>query len=295
MGEELNNSFCRLQTFDLDGLEEAEATRARWLDNVQQELNCAEEFELKARKFAGPNKPVLAKWLEEATEIICQQREFLCNMKEMVELLKTEALGDKRNVIKLQTELLECKDKQLQSLQTAVETTVQASVQKEIQTYSSVVAKSSSSSATVCTQQSLKNAVKTAIKEDDRSRNVMVFGLPEEEGEQLDEKVGELFSELGEKPRVAASRVGRSPDGRAAGRPVKVALSSATSVQQILLKARRLKLIESRKSVYICPDRSHEERTARKKVVLDLRKAVNEQPELEHFIRNGKLCSKAKT
>jgi hypothetical protein len=132
------------------------------------------------------------------------------NMKEMLELLKTEALGDKRNVIKLQGELLECKDRQLKYLQTAVENTVQATVQREFKSYSDVVAKNTSASGPVCTEESLKNAVKTAIKEEDRSKNLMVFGLGEEDEENLEEKISDLFTDLGEKPRVTAvSRVGR--------------------------------------------------------------------------------------
>jgi hypothetical protein len=72
------------------------------------------------------------------------------------------------------------------------------------------VAKNTSASGPVCTEESLKNAVKTAIKEEDRSKNLMVFGLGEEDEENLEEKISDLFTDLGEKPRVTAvSRVGR--------------------------------------------------------------------------------------
>jgi hypothetical protein len=296
MGEELNNSYCRLQQIDLDGLEDVEGCQARWLDEVQKKLNCPAEFDLKANKFAAPNKPVLAKWLEEASDIMCRQRDIMFNMKEMIELLKTEALGDKRNVIKLQGELLECKDRQLKSLQTAVESTVQATVQKEFQSYSDVlVAKNiSAASGPVCTQEFLKKAVKTAIEEEDRSKNLMVFGFVEEDEENIEEKISDLFTDLGEKPRVTAvSRVGRrSSDGI---RPVKVNFSSSTSAQQILSKARRLKDMEPRKTVYVCHDRSPEERAARREIVTELKKAAAAQPDRLHFIKGGKVCSREKS
>ena len=61
-------------------------------------------------------------------------------VKEMIELLKTEALSDKEKVITIQDKLLQCKDEQLTSLKStvkaAVETTVQSTVQKEIKSYS---------------------------------------------------------------------------------------------------------------------------------------------------------------
>ena len=261
---------------------------------MQEKLNCPAEFDLKAKKFAGANKPVLTQWLEEATEIICEQREFMNSMKEMIELLKTEALGDKRSVIKLQGELMECKDRQLKSLQTAVENTVQATVQREFKSYSDVVAKNTSASGPVCTEESLKKAVKTAIEEEDRSKNLMVFGLGEEDEENLEEKISDLFTDLGEKPRVTAvSRVGRrNSDGI---RPVKVNFSSSTSAQQILSKARRLKDMEPRKTVYVCHDRSPEERAARREIVTELKTAVAAQPDRLHFIKDGKVCSREKS
>ena len=88
MGEELNNSYSRLQGFDLSGLDDVEGCQCRWLEDVKEKLKCTEEFDLKASKFSGPNKPILARWLEDATDIICRQRDFLDNMKDMIELLK---------------------------------------------------------------------------------------------------------------------------------------------------------------------------------------------------------------
>ena len=209
------------------------------------------------------------------------------------EHLQTAALADKAKIIKLQTDLLNCKDKQLESLHSAVETTVQTTMKKEIKQYSDVVKMQSQPSPTL-TSQSLKKVVKSALVEDDRSKNLMVFGLKEEETEILDDKVTELFSQLGEKPRVAASRVGLPrTDGHS--RPVKVSVSSPTIAQQILLKCKRLKESVKFRLVYVCPDRSPEERAVRKQLVLDLRSAVKQHPHKHHFIRGGKVCNSEKT
>ena len=61
----------------------------------------------------------------------------------------------------------------------------------------------------------------------------MVFGLPEEGEEQLSTRVGQIFQEIGEKPRIEASRLGQKcKPGKA--RPVKVTVSSSTIVWQKL-------------------------------------------------------------
>ena len=146
------------------------------------------------------------------------------------------------------------------------------------------------------TPDSLKKVVMTAIEEEDRSKNLMVFGLAEEEGEQIEEKINGLFAELGEKPRVTVNRIGRkSPGASPVCRPVKVTLASSTAARQILTKARNLKQVDRLKSVYVCPDRSPEEQAARKRLVMDFKKAVAAQPDRQHFIKGGKVCSKDTT
>ena len=72
---------------------------------------------------------------------------------------------------------------------------------------------------------------------------------------------------------------------------MKVSFSSAITVQQILSKAGKLKKVEKFKRVYICPDRSPEERASRKCLVMDLKKAIGEQPSRHHFISGGKIHS----
>ena len=81
-------------------------------------------------------------------------------------------------------------------------------VQKEIKYYSEAVAKTSRGAGTIQFQDSLKKVVKNAIEEDDRSKNLIVFGLDESEDERIDSKVSALLLEIGEKPRVSASRIG---------------------------------------------------------------------------------------
>ena len=133
------------------------------------------------------------------------------------------------------------------------------------------------------------------MKDEDRSKNVMVFGLVEEDGEQLNEKVSDVFVEIGEKPPLAAIRIGKRPEAGTSCRPVKVTLPSSTAVQQILSRAKLLKQQERLKSVYVSPDRSSAERSARRLLVDERKKRAEEEPERVHFIKGGKVCSVDKT
>ncbi len=137
--------------------------------------------------------------------------------------------------------------------------------------------------------------MKDAIEDEDRSKNIMVFGLAEDDGEQLDDKVSNVFMSLGEKPRSAAVRVGRRSEEGTGCRPVKVVLASSTAVRQLLLKARLLRRVEQLKAVYLCPDRSPQERECQRKLVLELKEKSNKQVDQHHYIKGGKVMSVAKT
>jgi len=72
-------------------------------------------------------------------------------------------------------------------------------------------------------------------------------------------------------------------------------LTSSTAVQQILTRASLLKQQERLKDVYVSPDRSPEERSARRLLVEERKKKAAEEPERTHFIKGGKVCSVDKT
>ena len=142
-------------------------------------------------------------------------------------------------------------------------------------------------------QKKLKNVVKDVVAEEDRSRNLMVFGLEEEPGEQISEKVSQVFVELEEKPIIEASRIGLK-DSKAAkkpARPVKVIVSSSTIVQQILSKARSLRNSEHYKKVFISADWSTEQRAQQRGLVQELKRRRTEEPDKRFYIRGGQLCS----
>jgi len=287
---ELNMSFVELLGFEdfVPELEEVSEGQRKWIDEAKRELKCEDEDDLTADLFARPNKSVMSRWLEGARDIMCRQQQMLENFKDLVSTMKTEAIGDKTKVIKLQGKLLDCKEEQL----AAVKTTVQDTVQTEMRTYGDVLKSTSPAAISPAT---FKKVVKDVIKDEDRSKNLMVFGLTEEDGEQLNEKICDVFVEIGEKPQLVAVRIGRRQEGGTGCRPVKVTLTSSTAVQQILTRARLLKQQERLKDVYVSPDRSPEERSARRLLVEERKKRAEDEPGRNHFIKGGKVCSVEKT
>ncbi len=151
---------------------------------------------------------------------------------------------------------------------------------------------SPNSDNTIITEQ-LKKAVKCAVEEEDRSRNVVIFGVKEEDGEELENKVLDVFQYVSEKPRVTkCSRIGKKKSGTA--RAIKVTLCSSDSVHRILRKSGQLKNAADYKTVFLSADRTFEEREARKKLVDELKQKRKSNPELQHLIRNNNIISRIK-
>ena len=99
-----------------------------------------------------------------------------------------------------------------------------------------------------------------------------------------------VFEALGEKPRAEAYRLGKKKTDKST-RPVKVNVANSTVVSQILSKARKLRKVSGFESVFVCPDRSIEQRAKQKLLVTDLKRLVKEQIDKKHFIKNGEIMS----
>ena len=275
--------------FDWDGLDDLKSDATQLEDSMTTALGINYKHQFNTKKAL---KEQLAEWLQEAVRIVQQQSIMIDRFEATVEHMKIELIADQAKLITAQDKLLQHQQDQLLELKSAVKSTVQDTVQEEIKSYSEAVGSQNSKMEATQVEESVKLAVKSAIREDDRSKNVMIFGLAETENEQISNKVADLFDELGENTRVSASRVGVKKSGSTPGhRPVKCTLTSSTAVHQILLESRQLKLLDTYKSVFICPDRTPEERAARRALVAELKAANTKQPNHKHYIKYGKVHS----
>ena len=204
--------------------------------------------------------------------------------------LQSQLIKNQETLINVQKELSECKSKKLECLEEVVKSSVANSVKEEFKSYSSVVSSSQPTAPAFCPE-TLKTVVETVIAEEDRSRNLIVFGLPEGDGEELETKVSEIFEEIGQKPKLEAQRIGKKKTDGATTRPVKVCVSSSLIVQQILANARNLRQSTKFKTVFLSPDRSPEQRESRRELIASMRARALEEPDKKFYIREGQIIS----
>ena len=156
-----------------------------------------------------------------------------------------------------------------------------------MKTYAPAVMKSCSSALAL-----RKNvtAVKKVTAKEERSRNIMIYGMVESQQENVLENVKTILSEIDKKPAITeCRRVGTQKTG--AIRLVKFAVSSVDHAIQVMRNAGKLHTKEGYGSVYICPDRSLEERRAYKKLVEEVKQERTTEPDNVHIIKNRKIVS----
>ena len=209
---------------------------------------------------------------------------------ERIDELNTSRISDQQKVIDLQNKLIEKREEELSSLKETVHNEVklvQSMVQTEMKSYSSALTKSCSAALA---PKKIHAAVKSVTEKESRAKNIIIYGAVEDNKEVLANKVSEILLEIDEKPVVKdCCRVGTKRDNLP--RPVKFTLSSTDIVSQVLKKSRLLRSKEGYKSVYICPDRTDNERKAYKKLVEERNKKRDTEPDKVHFIRNNKVIS----
>ena len=149
--------------------------------------------------------------------------------------MKKQIIDAQATVIQLQKELLESKNRQLQLLQNTTKSSVAEIVKAEFVSYSNAVQEKPSLSPALAPE-TLKSVVHNVLGEEERSRSLMVFGLPEEGDEQLRDKLSAVFQEIGQKPRLEAIRLGEKKDNATRARPVRVTLYNTSTAKQILAK-----------------------------------------------------------
>ena len=266
-----------LQSFHKDVLD---VTKCKKIEEVSEE----------SFKKQGIRKPQLAELLETALWLVSKQHDMVRDLRAANDLLKTELLESQSKVIEIQDELLKCNREKFQSLETTVKSTVQDTMQSEIKSYSSALAEKAQPA--VISPDVLKKVVQAVVDEEDRSKNIMLFGLVEEKNETLSNRVDEVFVSVGEKPSFVASRVGKKSGSKP--RPVKVTFTGNSSIHLILAKAKRLRTVDKFKSVFLSPDRSPDERAQHRNLIHDLKQRIIEQPDKKHFIKDRHIFTSEK-
>ena len=195
------------------------------------------------------------------------------------------------SLITLQSELIASKDAQLKAVTATVETVVKESVEKS---YSQVAAFTANSqpveSPPVISSEVIQRAVRDFTEGEERSRNLLVFGLQEEDGEVVGERVSELFWTLGEKPRPEeVLRLDKKSTGQ--HRPVMVKLRNSAAAARVLKKSQDLRNSEKFRTVFISPDRTIAQRAEHRRLVSLMERQAEEDKSRRFFISDGEVQS----
>ena len=208
-----------------------------WLGKAMKQMDCDEPISVTSSQCRRLNKDQLVTLLSGSFQLVRFLNDRLRDTKSALNSTKSEQIACQKSVIDLQEKLLECKSENLKSVQKAVSSSVSETVKAEMKTYSSVV---QSINTPALSTETLKSVVKSVVQEEDRSKSVMVFGLSEEEGEDLAGRVGEVFESVGTKPVMEVCRVGKTESKvNTSPRPVKICFSSASTTTQVLVQARK--------------------------------------------------------
>ena len=95
------------------------------------------------------------------------------------------------------------KDQQLNDLKNSVVQSVGKTVKTEMKSYSEALGTNENLGSVDCNM--IKKVFQEVVAEEDRSKNLIIFGLEEKKNESLPDIVSEVLLELGEKPTFGAS------------------------------------------------------------------------------------------
>ena len=186
-------------------------------------------------------KHELAECVETMAAVLVLCRDMMKGALGDLDDMKRQHISFQKQIIEQQSELLKHKDEQLDA--------VQATVKTEMRSYADAAKKWPLQSTEVVTPAQVKQAVKVAVQEEDRTRSLMMFGVKEETEEELEQSVLGILATVDEKPRLEeCCRLGGKVEGKV--RPVKVTLYSADTVQRVLRKEGRLKKSENHREVF---------------------------------------------
>ena len=124
-------------------------------------------------------KSSLSKVLADALRIIDRQSKYIESLEGQAQQLKSEMIVNQGAVIDLQKQMLEANRQQLNDLQANVVASVEDTVKNEMKLYSDAAKTDTTNSGVFLDKKTLTSVVHDVVSEEDRSRNIMIFGLTE--------------------------------------------------------------------------------------------------------------------
>ena len=158
-----------------------------WLPKALEQVGCTAPIDVTSIVCKRAMKDTLALLFAESYHFVRFQAEKMRQLKDELSSTKSLLIENQKWVISLQEQLISCKDKQLEGVETVVKSSVESNLKEQFKSYSEAAAEN----VMVCQSDSLadpamlKKVVKSVVHEEDRSRNVVIFGLSEKTGENI--------------------------------------------------------------------------------------------------------------
>jgi len=135
----------------------------------------------------------------------------------------------------------------------------------------------------------VKSAVREILHNEDRKKNIILFGLEENDSKILKNEVCNVLQEINQKPVVGqVVRLGRST---ARCRPVRVSLMSSDTVHDVLRCSTMLKDSNCYNKVFIGPDRNPQQRIKHNELVCEMKTMIQSDRSKHWKIGKGKVFS----
>ena len=269
--------------FSLHSLHRVDAELETVVKLIRECINVTDIGKMKKNMLMKLNKDVLSGFVESLAGVTGSSQHMLRSAAEQIDALKSENMKLQNSIICLNNDIAQKQSDELLS--------VKSTVEAEMKTWANVVAESCSNKSAV-TPQNLKVAVRTLVSEEDRSRNILVYGAAE--GIKEKQLLADIFQQIDTEPEVVEHyRIGTVKD--ISNRPIKVKLRRPGAVRNVLINAKKLKGHDKLGSIFISPDRSMEERKAHKQLIDEMKKKRNEDPTKYYFIKKGTVCCAERT
>ena len=267
----------------MDWLHAMEDDMRLQIDKLMKALNVPSSSDISTTTLNKLNKAPIAGFLVDMVKILEQNLDLCKSAAATFDKLKSEQ-------IELQ--------KQLISVQSDQMAAVKQSVKAEMKSWADVARKTVSQNNAMTTKV-VKEAVKAVSQEEEKSKNLIIYGVEDEDKEadvDLNEKVMNdvvksicgLTIDDGLAPKVkAVCRIGQFDVNKS--RPIRVEFINSRTVDTILKHASRLKTKPSLKSVYVSPDRTKEQRAAHAKLVHKMKEMISRDNSKHYFIRDNEV------
>ena len=240
-------------------------------------------LELNATVLMRLNKDSLTDMIVNLVHVFEQSMNLFKVAAERIDELKTEQIDQQRKLIAIQ-------NSQMNSVQTAVT----SGLKQEMRSWSDIVKKNNSqmqNDQLSITKKSVQQVIRNVNEEERRSKNLMIYGLEENENEDISPVVDEVFKSMSlpAPDTIDGYRVGRKVAGKK--RPVRLEYHNSGDVDFALAHSSKLKNSTKHSAVYLSPDRTKEQQLAHKALVKKMKELICSDPNKHYYIKNNKVLS----